>query len=51
MFTASEDTSYTLTQVQQLLTFISVVCFAIVIAMQVYSFYIKTYVQEEDADL
>ena len=50
MFTASETTSYIFTQVQQLLTFTSVVSFAMVMALQVYRFYIKTFVQQEEED-
>lgn len=50
MFTASETTSYTFTQVQQLLILTSVISFAIVMAMQVYRFYIKNYVLEKDED-
>jgi hypothetical protein len=51
MFTPSATTSYNFVQVQQLLIIISVASFAIVMAMQVYRFYIKTYAKEDDEDL
>ena len=48
MFSPPTTTSYNFTQVQQLLIIISVASFAIVMAMQVYRFYIKTYAKEDD---
>jgi hypothetical protein len=51
MFSASKTTTYNFTQIQQLLIIISVASFAIVMAMQVYRFYIKTYAKENDEDL
>jgi membrane protein YdbS with pleckstrin-like domain len=48
MFAPSKTTSYNFIQIQQLLIIISIASFAIVVAMQVYRFYIKTYTKEED---
>ena len=50
MFLPSKTTSYNFIQIQQLLIIISVASFAIVMALQVYRFYIKTYAKEEEVD-
>lgn len=50
MFTASKTTSYTFIQIQQLLIITSLASFVIVMAMQIYRVYIKTYVQKEEEE-
>jgi flagellar motor component MotA len=42
--------TYTLIQIQQLLIITSIASFAIIMAMQVYRIYIKTYAKEEEEE-
>jgi hypothetical protein len=50
MFVSSITASYNFAQIQQLLIFISVASFAVVMGMQIYRFYIKTYSKKEEED-
>jgi flagellar motor component MotA len=42
--------TYTLIQIQQLLIITSIASFAIIMSMQVYRIYIKTYAKEEEEE-
>ena len=50
MFIATKTPNYTLTQIEELLIIISFGSFAVVMALQAYTFYIKNFVKHNEDD-
>jgi heme/copper-type cytochrome/quinol oxidase subunit 2 len=50
MYEFQPNSSFYFTQIQQILILVSFVIFVILILLQVYGFYIKTFVKEDEED-
>ena len=48
LFLSSKKPAFYFTQVQEILIFVSLISFAIVMILQVYRFYIKIYAREDE---